>query len=70
MRESCEGLGIARIHWIQDWMGLNSEIGYLGLFRRRDAPLFVNGGKMRDIQARMCSTLTLKIPLTFYQKGW
>lgn len=53
---------------IQDWTGLNSDMGSLGLFRRRDAPFFVNGGKMKNVEAGMCSILVSKMHLTFYQE--
>lgn len=48
-------------------MGLNSEMGYLDLFRRRDTPFFVSRRKIRDGEVRMCSVLTSKLHLTFYQ---
>lgn len=53
---------------IHNCIGLNSEMGYLSLFKRSDAHLFVNGGKRRDVQARMCSILALKMHVASYQR--
>ena len=44
-------------------------MSFLGLFWRRDVPFFVNRGKMRDVEAWMCSILASKMHLTFYQRS-
>lgn len=48
---------------------LNSEMSFLSLLRRMDASFFVNGEKMRDIEAGRCSILASKMHLTFYQRN-
>ena len=45
---------------IQDWMGLNSEMGDLCFFRRWDAHFFVNGVKNERCRGKNVFNISIK----------
>lgn len=66
MKERWEGATMSvmgeweKVLRIQNWMGSNSETDYLGLFRRRDVPFFVNGEKNERFRIKDVFNISIK----------